>query len=255
MRSVGFGWGRVRRVLVVAGVTAAGVVLVSGPASAHVSVNSSDAAQGGSAVVNFRVPTEKEDASTVELKVQLPTDQPLAFVAVKPHPGWTATLTKVKLATPIESDDGPVTEAVSVIDWKVDPGAKGIAPGQYDEFSVSVGPLPKVASMAFKAIQVYSDRSQVEWIEDTPAGGAEPEHPAPVLELAAATAEGVHGAGAATTQPAAAAPADNADAASKGAVLAALVIGGLGLAAGLAGLAFGVTSRRGVRRDPVAPAG
>ncbi len=254
MGSVRAGSDWVRRVLVVAGVVAAGVVLVAGPASAHVSVNSSDAAQGGYAVVNFRVPTEKEDASTVELKVQLPADQPLAFVAVKPHPGWTATLTKAKLATPLESDDGPVTEAVSVIDWKADPGAKGVAPGQYDEFSVSVGPLPKAASMVFKAIQVYSDRSQVEWIEDTPAGGAEPEHPAPVLELAAGTAEVVAAAGAASTPPAATA-ADNADAASKGAVLAALVIGGLGLVAGLAGLAFGVTARRGVRRDPVTPAG
>jgi uncharacterized protein YcnI len=252
MRSVGIGSGRVRRVLMVAGVAAAGVVLVAGPASAHVTVNSADAAQGGFAVVNFRVPTEKDTASTVELKVQFPADQPLAFVAVKPHPGWTATLTKTKLATPIQSDDGAVTEAVSVIDWKVDPGAKGIAPGQYDEFSVSVGPLPKVATMAFKAIQVYSDRSEVGWIEETPAGAAEPEHPAPVLELAAAT-EGVAAAGAAGAPPAAAA-ADNADAASKGAVLAALVIGGLGLAAGLAGLAFGVTARRGIRRDPVPPA-
>jgi uncharacterized protein YcnI len=230
------------------------MVWVAGPASAHVTVNSPDAAQGGFGVVNFRVPTEKDNASTVELRVQLPADQPLAFVAVRPHPGWTATVTKAKLATPIQSDDGPVTEAVSVIDWKADPGSKGIAPGQYDEFSVSVGPLPKAASLAFKAVQVYSDRSQVAWIEDTPAGGAEPEHPAPVLELTAA-AEGVTAAAGAGTPPAAAAPADNADAASKGAVLAALVIGGLGLVAGLAGLAFGVTARRGARRGPVAPAG
>jgi uncharacterized protein YcnI len=245
--------GRVCRVLVVAGVVAGGVVLVAGPASAHVTVNSADARQGGFAVVNFRVPTEKEDASTVELKVRLPTDQPLAFVAVKPHPGWTATLTRTKLVTPVQSDDGAVTEAVSVIDWKADPGTKGIEPAQYDEFSVSVGPLPKAASMAFKAIQIYSDRSQVEWIEDTPAGGAEPAHPAPVLRLAAATPEGAAPAAATTTPPAAAA-ADDADTASKGAVLAAVVLAALGLVAGLAGLTFGLTARRATRSGPVPPA-
>jgi uncharacterized protein len=42
-----------------------------------------------------------------------------------------------------------------------------------------------VPSLTFKTIQVYSDGSQVDWI-DVPAPGSsvEPEHPAPVLQLA-----------------------------------------------------------------------
>ena len=42
--------------------------------------------------------------------------------------------------------------------------------------------------MVFKAIQVYDDGTQVAWIETTaPGSTAEPEHPAPVLSLVAAT--------------------------------------------------------------------
>ena len=43
--------------------------------------------------------------------------------------------------------------------------------------------------MTFPAIQTYSSGEEVSWIEATPASGAEPEHPAPVLELAAATGD------------------------------------------------------------------
>jgi hypothetical protein len=50
--------------------------------------------------------------------VQLPADQPLASVSVLPVPGWTYTVTKAKLATRISSDDGDITEAVSVVEWK-----------------------------------------------------------------------------------------------------------------------------------------
>jgi Domain of unkown function (DUF1775) len=35
----------------------------------------------------------------------------------------------------------------------------------------------------FKALQTYSDGDVVQWIEPTVKGGAEPEHPPPVLKL------------------------------------------------------------------------
>lgn len=169
------------------GALAASTLLGAGAASAHVTVSSPGAAQGGYAVLTFRVPTESDTASTTELKVQLPTDQPLASVAVQPHVGWTFTLTKAKLATPISSDDGSITEAVSVIDWKASSAATAIKPGEFDQFLISAGPLPKVASMRFKAIQTYSDGKVVSWIEEAaPGSTAEPEHPAPTLQLAAA---------------------------------------------------------------------
>ena len=118
MRSFSLRPSRLVASVVLAGV---GVVLLAGPASAHVEVTSTDAQQGGYGEISFRVPTEKDNASTIELKVQLPATQPLAVVDLRPHPGWTATVTEAKLATPISSDDGQVTEAPSVIDWKERP--------------------------------------------------------------------------------------------------------------------------------------
>lgn len=228
----------------VTGLTTAFVLAGAGVASAHVTVNSPGATQGGFGVLTFRVPTESATASTSGLRVLLPADQPLAFVSVQPKAGWTYTVKKVELATPIESDDGAVTEAVTEIDWTSTTGA--IKPGEFDEFRLSVGPLPKADQMVFKAIQHYSDGKDVSWIEQSAAGGAEPEFPAPTLQLAASG-----GAGGATPTPSATAvtvqvgaPATR-DPASDGAVITALIVGGLGVMLGGVGLAFAATRRRG----------
>ena len=68
------------------------------------------------------MPTESDTASTTKLEANLPTGTPIASVSLKPLPGWTAKTTTTKLATPIKSDDGEITEAVSKIDWTASPG-------------------------------------------------------------------------------------------------------------------------------------
>ncbi len=242
----GRGWGRFA---VLAGFAAVGIGLAAGPAAAHVSVTGEGATQGGFTVITFGVPTESETASTVGLKVQLPPNQPLAEAAVQPKPGWTHTVTTTKLATPIQTDDGPVSEAPSVIEWKATAG--GIKPGEFDQFQISAGPLPKADSMTFKVIQVYSDGKQVAWVEESTEGQAEPEHPAPVLKLAAAGTQTGSTPSAGPTvsaQPPTAAP--SSDAASKGSVTGAYLLAGLGVLAGLAGLALGLTARRRAARLP-----
>ena len=56
--------------------------------------------------------------------------------------------------------------------------------GRVPAVTVSAGPLPtKVKTVEFKAVQTYSDGEVVRWIESTPKGGPEPEHPAPTLTL------------------------------------------------------------------------
>ena len=250
-----------RRLLVPVGLAGLAVALTAAPASAHVSVAADSAVQGGFAVISFRVPSESETLSTTRLAVQFPADQPLAFVAVQPHQGWTYQVKKTKLAKPISSDDGAVTEAVTQIDWTATSIATGIKPGEFDQFQVSVGPLPKAPVMTFKAIQGYSDGSSVAWIDEAaPGSSAEPDHPAPTLALAAAGSDssgsfGSSGTGGVT---ASAAPGNQAAAgtgegtssggASAGSVVGAYVLAVLGLLAGLAGLAFGLDSRR--RGDP-----
>src|SRR3954454_8197430 len=93
--------------LAVVAATAATVVMSSGGlASAHVGVSSPDAAAGGYGKVTFRVPNESDTASTVKIRIQLPTDTPLASVWTMPVPGWTATTTKTRLTPPVKDDDG-----------------------------------------------------------------------------------------------------------------------------------------------------
>ena len=176
------------RLAVIAATAAAVVVASAGLASAHVSVSSPDAAAGGYGKVTFRVPNESDTASTVKIRVQLPTDSPLVSVSTMPVPGWTATTTKTPLNPPVKDDDGnTVSEAVSVVEFDAAPGG-GIGPGQFQEFSLSGGPFPKASSLTFPVVQSYSDGSESAWIEPTVEGQAEPEHPAPVLTLSGGAA-------------------------------------------------------------------
>ena len=235
------------RLITVAGAAAAAVGLTALPALAHVSVSSPGAAQGGYGVVTFRVPTESATASTTGLKIQLPTDTPLAYVGVKPKAGWTYTITQAKLAQPVKTDDGEITEAPSVVEWKSAAGNQGIKPGEFDEFELQVGPMPKKDSVSFKAIQTYSDNKVVSWIEEPAAGSSEePEFPAPTLKLAAATADtdGGTSAEATTNGDGTTTAASSDDGASKGSVTGAYVVGGVGLVAGLAALGLALTRRR-----------
>lgn len=176
--------------LTTTGVIAASLVLAA-PASAHVTVSGPGAAQGGYAVLTFRVPNESDGASTTKLQVQLPPDAPITSVLVEPQPGWTYKIIKVKLDTPITTGHGDsVTEVVREIDWTADGAADAIKPGEFAEFRISAGPLPKVDVLRFGALQTYSDGTTVAWNEEpAPGSSAEPEHPKPALTLTAAAAD------------------------------------------------------------------
>jgi periplasmic copper chaperone A len=257
---------RTRRLLGAGAVTVGLMAAGTGVASAHITVSGPEATSGGSdAVISFRVPDESEAARTVGLKVRLPSDTPIASVLVQPKAGWSVSVSQSKLATPIKTDDGEVTEAVSEIDWKVSAGAQGIGPGQFDEFVFIAGQLPKTKSLTFKAVQSYSDGSTVSWIEEpAPGSSAEPEHPAPVLTLGAgsSTEPGSSGnvsapatsaapSSAAAGSSASAAPSQaeatataSSDAASKTTAVTGIVLGGLGVLLALAALAVSLRRRR-----------
>jgi uncharacterized protein YcnI len=162
---------------------ATGVLALAGPASAHVTVNPATASGGSYSKLTFRVPTESDTASTTKLAVYFPSSPGFASVSVKPHPGWRFTVSK-------HGDD------VSKIVWTPVSPASAIKPGEFDEFDVSLGPLPDSGSVVFKALQTYSDGSVVRWIQPTVAGQPEPDHPAPVLTLTPTAPGGTATAGA-----------------------------------------------------------
>ncbi|WP_406005813.1 YcnI family protein [Streptomyces sp. NBC_00637] len=226
---------------------AAAVLAAAGVASAHVTVHPESYAKGATdGVLNFRVPNEEDAASTTKVQVFLPTDHPVLGVLVHPQDGWTAKVTTTKLRTPVKTDDGTITEAVSEITWT---GGK-IGAGQYEDFDVAFGQLPDdTGQLAFKTLQTYSDGTTVRWIEEAVAGADEPENPAPVLKLTAAAADdGDSAAGAGsksadgTEQTTVTATATD-DSTARGLGIVGLVVGVLGLAAA----AFAVVRTRSAR--------
>jgi len=196
-----------------AGVLALGAVIgavgFASAASAHVTVSPTSAPQGGYTVITFRVPTESATASTTKLDVYLDMTHPVASVNVQQVPGWTATVKQQKLPTPIKDDDGnTVTSAAGEIVWTANSAASAIHPGQFQQFPVQLGPLPaNTSSMAFKALQTYSDGSIVRWIDTPVAGQPEPDHPTPILTLTKAGTDGTASAPGASAGVTVAAPA------------------------------------------------
>lgn len=218
------------------------VLGVAAPASAHVTVNPSEATQGGYARLAFRVPNESDEAATTKVEIVFPEDAPIASVSTMPVPGWTVVVEKRAVNPPLEVHGSQVTEAVAKITWTAG-GDAGVKPGEFQEFPVSAGPLPAVDQLVFKALQTYSDGNVVRWIDNPPAaGGPEPESPAPVLKLAAAAGDTTPSAGPSVeTTPVAGATDDDGSSAPLGLAIAGLVAGLAGLVLG--GLAYARTRR------------
>ncbi|MGC9498130.1 YcnI family protein [Streptomyces sp. WG7] len=240
------------RIAAAGAVSGIAVLALSAPAFAHVSVQpEGTAAKGGYAVVDFKVPNERDNASTTKLEVSFPTDHPLASVMPQPVPGWKAEITKSKLDKPLESHGKQLTEAVTKVTWTAD--GKGIEPGYFQKFPVSVGALPEDADeLVFKAIQTYDNKEVVRWIEVPQEGQEEPANPAPVLELAAAEGD-AHGSSGAKAEDGTEAAAQNTAAdttassdsgSGDGTDTTARILGVVGIVVGAAGVAYGVLAGR-----------
>lgn len=218
-----------KRLALVTGAVLIAVLGFAAPAVAHVTVNPAEATQGGYARLAFRVPNESDTASTTKLEVVLPEDAPVASVSTMPVAGWTVAVEKRTVNPPVEVHGSQVSEVVAKITWTAAAGG-GVKPGEFQEFPVSMGPLPDVAKMVFKTLQTYSDGNVSRWIEEPVEGAAEPEQPAPVLTLTAASA-------ASASPSAAAASGSSGSDSDSSAVPITLAI--IGLVAGLGGLVLG----------------
>jgi periplasmic copper chaperone A len=166
-----------------AAATAVAALAVPAAAQAHVTVQPNQAAAGAFTVLDVRVPTERDNASTAKVDVQFPNG--FASVSYQAVPGWRVRVIKKKLATPVQTDDGPITEGVSRMVWTRTSRGRGIEPGQFQDFPISVQiPGKAGAKLTFKALQTYSDGQIVRWI-----GAAGSDTPAPQVTVTA-TAQG-----------------------------------------------------------------
>lgn len=142
---------------------------LAAPAAAHVHVEAADPTPGRTTVLTFQVPGESETgAFTTQLTVALPN---VASARTEFMPGWTAQL-----------DRDVTAGTVRGVTWTSSPGI-GITPDQFALFRISVT-LPDEPTVNFPTTQTYSDGQVVHWDQPTSPGGAEPEHPMPVLALA-----------------------------------------------------------------------
>lgn len=233
------------------GALAAAVALAApAAAQAHVSVQPAVAQAGSFTVESVRVPNESDGAATTKVVVQLPDG--FYFASYQAIPGWNVKVAKEKLATPAEiEDDGtsfPVEEQIKQITFTATDEKAGIQPGAFQDFPLSVRVPDKAGeSLTFKAVQTYSDGEVARWI-----GAPDADKPAPQLKVIEAAEGDAHGTGhsdaeaggaagekdAVAATPVATAPvaATTADDGTDGLTIVALVVGALGLLAGLMGL-------------------
>jgi uncharacterized protein YcnI len=213
-----------------------GVLAVPASADAHVTLNPREWEAGGFARFAVRVPNERDTANTTRITIRLP--EKVVSASFQPVEGWRRTVKMEQLDEPIEEEgEEPITERLATVTWS----GGTIRPGEFQEFGMSFQ-VPEDAvgeSLAFPAIQRYSNGEVVRWI-----GPEDADAPAPIVEvLPAAQEEGEE----AATPPPAATPASNeasSDDDATGRANLALGVGIAGLLAGLGALGV-VLIRRG----------
>lgn len=230
-------------------VTAVALLLPTA-AQAHVSVHPNTVPEGAFATLNIRVPGEEENAYAYKVATLFPAG--FTDVSIQNVPDWTAKVVTKKLAKPIQTDDGPVTEEVSQVIWTGNKSVDGrLDNGTFMQFPLSIAMPEHIAgkSLAFKTLESYSNGKVIHWI-----GAPNAEFPAPTVNITAKggvlqdVAGGEAGPTPGEVPGAEAAPSSSSnstssssDSASKGLGIAALIVGALGLLAGGAAL---VRSRR-----------
>jgi uncharacterized protein YcnI len=234
----------------IAVLAAAGSLLAPAAAAAHISLHPNTIPAGAFATLDVRVPGEQEGAHVTKVDMLLPAG--FTSVAYENVPGWGVKVVNQKVSPPIQTDEGPVSEEVSQVVWTWSGPLGMVNNNQFIQFPLSVAIPANLAGQAleFKTLQSYSNGQVVHWIDPSLTA----EHPGPRINITAkgGPIEDVAGkeagpeAGQAAAQPTAAAHAPalaSTGGASKGLGVAALILGALGLLAGLGALLAARRSR------------
>jgi uncharacterized protein YcnI len=231
---------------------AAGALLAPASAHAHISLHPNTIPAGAFATLDVRVPGEQEGAYVKKVDTLFPPG--FTGVDYENVPGWSTRVIETKLATPIKEDGETIDTEVSQIVWTWTGPLGKVDNGQFVQFPLSLA-IPTDATgraLEFRTVQTYSNGQVVHWISPSLIA----EHPSPrinvttkggvIQDIAGDEAGPEAGQTAAspstsTSTPAASGLQSSTGGASKGLGLAALILGALGLIAGLAAL---VTTRR-----------
>jgi uncharacterized protein YcnI len=171
-------------------------------AFAHAELFPSSVASGDGQLLQLTVPNEKDNASTNEIQITIPSGFDLEHVA--PVPGWTATVSG-------QHEENGEMGGGDAVTWK----------GKLSGSELAVLPFTGVpkndGEYVFKVRQTYSDGSVVEW-----SGSEDSDTPAARIEATAGASSS-----------------SGSDDSGKTIAIIALVVGALGLLVGGAGLVSG----------------
>jgi uncharacterized protein YcnI len=158
-----------------------GFVALATPVSAHVTLETPQAAVGAGYKAVFRVPHGCKGSTTIAIKVQIPD----GVIAVKPQPkaGWQINTVKGKYDKAYDYYGHKLEEGVREVDWS---GGK-LPDDYYDEFVINgflTDSLKPGTTLYFPVVQ-ECEQGVERWIE-IPAEGKQSddyETPAPGLKL------------------------------------------------------------------------
>jgi periplasmic copper chaperone A len=208
-------------------------------AQAHVTVQPEEVPAGGFTRLDVRVPSERDDAATEKVAVEMPDG--FVSVSYEPVAGWRINVRSEQLDEPIEAFGEEISEQIDTVTWTAADNDAAIKPGQFRDFGLSVG-MPEGAAegetLTFPAVQTYDSGEVVRWI-----GPPDAEEPAAQVTLTAGEEEAEsepEEANDEADEATASAPANDDDGeAPMGLAVAALIVGATGLLTGGASLLRG----------------
>lgn len=215
-------------------------VTAAAPAAAHVTIAPGEGPADGYATLQAQVPHGCGGSPTKAVRVQIPESVP--SVTPQVHPGWEVS-TKEGPKDAVELHGETVTTGVKEVVWTA-ADAGPLPDGRLDVFGMSVKlPAGKAGDPVYFPTVQECVKGKAAWIQ-IPQQGESPddlESPAPAVALTAG--EGEHGGPVPADQEAGATADDSDDDPSTGLVVAALILGGLGLLIGLVALSLALRKR------------
>jgi uncharacterized protein YcnI len=221
---------------------AVGALLAPASAQAHISLHPNTIPAAAFATLDVRVPGEQEGAYVKKVDVLFP--QGFTGVDYENVPGWSTKVIETKPASPIKEDGETIDTEVSQIVWSWTGPLGKVNNGQFINFPLSLAIPANAAGKAleFRTVQTYSNGQVIHWISPSLTA----EHPSPRINVTAkggviqevagdeAGPEVGQTAGSSTSAPPAVVKSTSG--ASKGLGIIALILGALGLTAGLGAL-------------------
>ncbi len=229
----------------IAALIAVTALIAPAAAGAHISLHPNTIPAGAFATLDVRVPGEQEGAHVTKVDMLFPPG--FTGVDYENVPGWSTRVIEAKLATPIKQDGETIDTEVSQVVWTWTGPLGEVNNAQFINFPLSLAIPENTAGKAleFRTVQTYSNGQVVHWIEPSLTA----EHPSPRINVTAkggviqdlagheaGPEAGQTGASQSTPATQSTTLAKSSAGASKGLGVAALIIGALGLIAGLAAL-------------------